>query len=464
MRTFYILLVVTSFFQFGLSQLKFEKTSHDFGNLDSDSERFIDIEVKNTGSKKEYFLSFRKPNQVVCLSNGQRIDPDSTLFIRIQANPKSLGRFNYDIEIYTSDKQHATIIRVKGNLISLPNDPLAKLQSCPDFNIRPAKAKLSSKQELITRDEKTLEPISALVYVIQNGQEIQQVPTYAKKEKVKIPIGMTHFYVVSEGYEPLDTALFVGMKSKLIILELRKRKVKTKIIVDTIIKEVTAELPPAKKSLKQELQLEEATNGEDRSPKKMAELTPSNFDSEHFMPVNVVFVVDISGSMQTSDKSNLMKYALNQLVDMLRPEDKMGIVTFATTSELLLSADEKLNKEETKNMISGLKSGGSTAGVAGLKKGLEEVEKQYLDQGKNMLIVITDGSFDLNKQGKKIVAKAGEKNISLSIVGIKTGPTTAQQLEETAKKSGGDFILIKRLVDAQHNLTEEIRRKSFKGL
>lgn len=448
------------------SQLQFEKWSHDFGNLTADSERIVDIEVKNVGKKKEYFLSFRPDRDLTCLSKGQRIDPDSTTFIRIQVNPKQVGKFNYRVEIYTSDSQEARYIQVKGNVVSLPQDPLAQLQRCPDFNQRPVKSKLASKQELLTRDQETKKLVSAQVYVIQQGREIMQVPTRAKVEQVKIPIGMTHFYATSPGYLPLDTAIFIGLESKRIELELQKKPKQTEPVQvdkEPEITEIEVKPEPAR-TLEQELKAEETKQSKEVDTTQLASLASDDFSAERFLPVNVVFVVDISGSMQQSDKANLMKYALNQLVDVLRPQDKMGIVTFATNTELLLSAQEKLSKEEIKDKIVSLKSAGSTAGVAGLKGGFEELEKNEISDGRNLLIVITDGSFEMNRQGEKVMENVKNKGYQMSFVGIKTGPTTSAQLQITARETGGSFVSIKRLADAKENLVQEIRRTCFKGL
>lgn len=466
---------------FSFAQLQFEKTSHDFGDIKADEERFVDIQVKNTGKKREYFLSFRKTTNVTCLSNGQYIEPDSTLFIRLQPNPPGKGKFSYQVEIYTSDRAEATLIQVKGNLTELPSS--MALQSCPDFNSRPPKAKLSPQMQLKVVDKLTREPVPSVTYVVQNGMEILRVNTKKSAEKVKIPIGFTLFFVKSDGYVALDTALFIGPNRDLVELELIKTPQPVIASTEPVKKdtvalsenrnpkqeEISESQPPRlttgkeDKPLKEELQqISQETSV--AAPIKLDSLPPTDFSSEHFMPLNVVFVMDVSSSMQASEKMNLAKYALNQLVDILRPEDKMGLVTFATNSELIFSADEKLSKEQVHNKISGLKADGSTAGVAGLKKGLQELEKQYLAQGRNILIVITDGGFEMNAAGEKLLQRAREKQIVMSVIGVKSGPTDAQNLTTIATNGHGTFIPINKLAQAQQNLIREIRISCFKGI
>ena len=101
------------------SQIVFDKTTYDFNEISSNSERFIDINLTNKGKKKEYILSVKKPSNVVYLVNGQFIAPDSSLTVRIQVNPTIKGRFSYDVKIFTSDKDNPTIIKLKGNLTEI---------------------------------------------------------------------------------------------------------------------------------------------------------------------------------------------------------------------------------------------------------------------------------------------------------------------------------------------------------
>ncbi|MEN9440484.1 MAG: hypothetical protein RLZ33_560, partial [Bacteroidota bacterium] len=120
-----------------VSQIQFETTKHDFGDLEPYDDHFVDIVVKNVGSKKEYLLSVKKPYDVVYLVNGQFINPDSSIIVRLQVNPKAKGRFNYEVQIFTSDKNEATIVKITGNITELPQDNLSAFTSCPDFSSRP---------------------------------------------------------------------------------------------------------------------------------------------------------------------------------------------------------------------------------------------------------------------------------------------------------------------------------------
>ena len=119
------------------SQITFEKTKHDFGDLTITSDRFVDIIVTNKTPKKEYLLSVKKPPNVVYLVNGQFMEKDGQLTVRLQVNPKNKGRFSYEVEIFTSDKDNPTVIKLTGNLTEEISTLNNSLQACPDFNSRP---------------------------------------------------------------------------------------------------------------------------------------------------------------------------------------------------------------------------------------------------------------------------------------------------------------------------------------
>jgi Ca-activated chloride channel family protein len=148
---------------------------------------------------------------------------------------------------------------------------------------------------------------------------------------------------------------------------------------------------------------------------------------------------------------------------MLRVEDRMGIVTYATDSRVLLPSTSGADKEPIKEQVTALKAGGMTAGGEGIKLGYKEAMKSYLEHGVNQIIVITDGAFNRNSDDyKKYIRKYRRKGINMSVVGIKNSENDADEMLESAKLGGGNYVPIFKLVDAQNNLKQEIRALSFR--
>ncbi|MCE3296354.1 MAG: hypothetical protein K0R65_2068 [Crocinitomicaceae bacterium] len=466
------------FSKLSFAQLVFEQTEINLGDLKSDSQRYADIEVKNTGAKKEYFLSFRRPPELVSLSKGESVMPDSMSFIRIQVNPKKKGKFEYELQVFTSDKQEATIIRVKGNFLELPDDAMAQLQNCPDFNSKPASRNPQNTVVIKTVDANFKNPVDADVFLVRNGTDIDRFKTKDGETEEKMDIGYVYFFVVSESYKSLDTSTYVSVKSKEVVLELQKDpsyKTRTAIILeDTLNKEeeraeieikVNEPKSDMRLDLAHELDQQQATS--DQTPPAIAlDSIPLNeFREEHFKPVNVVFVLDVSSSMGSNEKFDLLKFSLIQLSDLLRPQDRITLVTYASEAKVLLPAASGVEKETIRKEIKKLHASGQTAGTDGIKLGFREAEKSFISDGSNLVIVITDGAFNKSSGDYlKVIEKYNEKNILFSVVGIKNLPKDEISMREAADKGKGAYVPVFKLADAQQNLIREIRRVTFKGV
>lgn len=467
------ILIVCS--RWGFGQLSYEKTVVDFGDLNRDSQRYMDIEVKNTGKKKEYFLSFRKPPELVSLSRGETVMPDSSSFIRVQVNPRKKGKFEYELSVFTSDKQEATIIKVKGNFTELPDDAMAQFHNCPDFTSKPVRRNPQNTVLIKTIDATFKNPVDAEVFLVRNGTDINHIKTKDGVKEEKMDIGYIYFFVKAESYKNLDTSAYVSVKNSEVVLELQKdpnysmpdqqdslKKPEEKPVIAEVKEESPADM---RLDLGQQLAQEPVTNTESPSGLSLDSIPLDEFKSEHFKPVNVVFVLDVSSSMGSNEKFDLLKFSLLQLSDLLRPEDKITLVTYATEANVLLPASSGQNKETIRSEIKKLRASGQTAGMDGIKLGFKEAEKSFISEGSNMVIVITDGAFNKNNGDYlKVIEKYKEKGIVFSVVGIKNLPKDEINMREAATKGNGAYVPVFKLADARQNLIREIRRAAFKGV
>jgi Ca-activated chloride channel family protein len=459
MRFVFLVLLLLSFSS--TAQLRFEVLDYDFGILESYDDRFVDVKVSNTGVKKEYILSVKKPSDVVYIAPSDRIGPDSSMYLRFQVNPSVKGRFTYDIDVFTSDKASATRIRLSGTMNEVPSDNLSSFTACPDFSARPAGKDQKFDLTVITIDAKSRQPLSSsTVSFIQNGSPVWMKNTDKQGKIVEnASIGFSYFYAVHDGYFPEELGAYINFNRHEIIIPMRKGPV-------AIIPE--PELVATVRDTSIEIILDEQLNQEVSTsstdvPIELSTLDEDDFSTTHFKPVNVVFILDISSSMRQSEKMELMKYSLFQLIDMLRAEDRMGIVTYATDTRVLLSSTSGADKEPIKAQVSALKASGMTAGGEGIKLGYKEAMKSYLTDGVNQIIVITDGAFNRSSDDyKKYIRKYRRKGINMSVVGIKNSENDADEMLESALLGGGNYVPIFKLVDAQNNLKQEIRVLSFR--
>lgn len=467
-RLILIFLLFTSSFSFG--QIEFDKVKHDFGELESYSVRYVDIILSNKGDKQEWLLSVKKPFDVVYINSNQFIEKDSSIIVRLQVNPKTKGRFSYEVEIFTSDRADATKIKLTGSLNQVDQNGSNGLTACPNFNERPGgKDPNSFNITVVTIDKQSREELSqSTVSMLQNGRPIWTKSTNKKGIiKEDATLGLSYFYATHEGYFPAELGTYINFKRNYVVLELDRNEsvivpepVIVPVIDDTLIVEVEPE-PEIIIDVIDHIEVDTTTIAE--APPSFNDIPKDNFDEEHFNPINVVFVLDVSSSMKDADKMELMKYSLYQLSGMLRPQDKMGIVTYSSKAKVLLEPTSGANKDEINAQVEELKASGYTAGGKGIKMGYREALGGKISGGVNQVIIITDGAFNRDSDDyKRYVRKYKRKGINLSVVGIKNKEKYKEEMENAAKIGGGRYIPVYGLADAQNNLTQEIRLLTYK--
>lgn len=451
------------------AQVSFDKTKHDFGELEAYDFRFVDIVLTNEGTKKEWLLSVKKPKEVVYINSGQFIEKDSSVVLRLQVNPPRKGRFNYSVEVFTSDRSEPVIVKLTGNLKNMDQNDAPSFTSCPNFNETPGgKDPNSFKLTVVTIDKQTRETLDkSIVSLIQNGSDVWTEKTDRNgKIKKDATLGLSYFYATHEGYFPAELGAYINFKRNYFVLELERRP--EEIIPDpppipdpdtTILAE---EPPEIIIEIEDHIETDTSTYIAEVPP-SLEELDDDDFTSQNFNPINVVFVLDVSSSMKDADKMELMKFALFQLTDMLRPQDKMGIVTYSSETSVLLRPTSGGKKTEIKGKVEDLKASGFTAGGKGIKLGFAQAQRAKIEGGVNHVIIITDGAFNRDSDDyKRHVKKYARRGIHLSVVGIKNKEKDKPEMMEAANLGGGNYVPINGLADAKRNLKKEIRVLTYK--
>lgn len=443
----------------------------DYGAIDKQSKRYIDLNIGNPGNDKVYILRVEHSPEVTYRLTSDLIEPLSTVQLRIQVNPSQKGDFNYVLKLYMSDQIDPVIYRLAGTVTEeLPDDHY--LTKCPDFNAIPAGPNSLSELTIITIDKVTKEPLSkSTVSIIHNGQPSGTwITGRLGKFSEKLPPGFFYFVVSKEGYLTKEAGIYVGPEISEITIPLSQNPTydppaPTKEPIPET-QEIAQQLPPkeAQEKLNEQMANESIDTTTQKVMPELVAIPAENFDASYFKDVNVVFVLDISSSMKMGEKMDLMKYSLNQLVSKLRAQDKMGLVTYANSAEVFQASTSGDHKDELQKSISNLKPIGMTAGGKGIKLGYKEVMKSYDPNKTNMVIVITDGAFNKDSEDyQKTVQKYAKDGVVFSVVGIQTREKDAHLMEEAAHFGNGRFVPIQKLADAHSNLMQEIRIASFKG-
>ena len=163
-------------------------------------------------------------------------------------------------------------------------------------------------------------------------------------------------------------------------------------------------------------------------------------------PANLVFLVDVSGSMDAPDKLPLVKQTLRLLTEQLRPQDKVTIITYASGEKLVLEPTSGDQKDKILRVIDALQASGATAGEQAIQLAYQQAEKAMLKNGINRILLATDGDFNVGITDfstlKGMVAEKRKSGISLTTLGFGTGNYNEQLMEQLADAGDGNYSYI----------------------
>ena len=177
-------------------------------------------------------------------------------------------------------------------------------------------------------------------------------------------------------------------------------------------------------------------------------------------PANLVFLVDVSGSMTDPDKLPLVKKTLRILTEQLRPQDKVTLITYASGEQLVLPPTSGKDKDTILRAVNALEAGGATSGERALRMAYEQAEKAYVKNGINRIILATDGDFNVGVADtetlKSLVAEKRKSGISLSTLGYGTGNYNEAMMEQIADAGDGNYSYIDSEKEAKKVLRHQL--------
>jgi len=188
-------------------------------------------------------------------------------------------------------------------------------------------------------------------------------------------------------------------------------------------------------------------------------LRGKNIDKSSLPPSNLVFLIDVSGSMGAPNKLPLLKSAFNLLVNELRANDRVAIVVYAGAAGLVLESTPGNRKEAILAAIDNLEAGGSTAGGAGLKLAYNEASRNFIKGGNNRIILATDGDFNVGESSnggmERLIEEKRELGVSITVLGFGMGNVKDDKMEIIADKGNGNYSYIDNLQEARRVLVRE---------
>ena len=184
-----------------------------------------------------------------------------------------------------------------------------------------------------------------------------------------------------------------------------------------------------------------------------------DLDPHHIPPSNLVFLIDVSGSMSAANKLPLLQQSMHMLVDKLTSRDRLAIVVYAGSDRIVLPPTAGDKTKELKDAISALSSGGSTHASSGILTAYNLARQSFMPGGNNRIILASDGDFNVGVTSRdeleRLVTRERESGVYLTVLGFGMGNYHDDTMEILADKGNGNYSYIDTLLEAKKVLSKE---------
>lgn len=174
---------------------------------------------------------------------------------------------------------------------------------------------------------------------------------------------------------------------------------------------------------------------------------------------NLVFLIDVSGSMDEENKLPLLRESLKIMIRRLRPQDRISIVTYSSSTGVALDSVPGTKKEKIEAAIDNLEAGGSTAGGAGLELAYSVAKRNFIRSGNNRILLCTDGDFNVGVSStaelERMVEERRKDGVYLTVLGFGMGNYKDSRMETLADKGNGSYAYVDNLLEAKKVLGNE---------
>ncbi len=510
----------TFFFAVTLSAQKKEikfKSNFDLGMVDNWNGKPVIFTFTNTTNRDIRVFVSHWGNKAVDIEYPIKpVPPGADGEILVYCYPFEPGSFSHEIPIYLDED--AYLLKIKGKIKSfdpsyspgcpgsIPQTPKVskkekECKDCPlsDFVEIPYNFKEQAIVVIDAQNKKFIKEPS-----IQVLDEIGNTDNFIAKEngmlKLRLKHGKYSIKVRKEGYQYKEVlAQFNDTTDELIVLLDRtgqqneeevwaykedkprkekedkpaKRKSSTEFFFESEVDKARQERYAREKK---ELLDQRRENRLDRKAEKERERAEERRneqfyveESDYLSPElykanNIVFLLDVSKSMEQNNKLPVLKNSMKRLTAVLRDIDKVTVIAYSNRAEVILPGIRSDNKEQIFDALDQLEAGGGTRGIVGIETAYQYIENNYIKDGNNQIILATDGEFkETGSDMKKInsmIRKNMRKGILLSVIGFGQNPDASKVMKRLAYSGKGNYVNILPHTNVETILVNEIKTNS----
>ncbi len=453
MRSVVLLFFLQWFVLSSWSQIEFGDNPFDLGVITAAGSDYADIPVKNIGNEKIFIFRTDADKRFQIHYSSKTLLPDSTVYIRILFTPDKKGIIHEKLPVHFSHLEEPVILKLHGYCEEVPQ---SNAIACPSFQQQNINTSLEHDFTVMVVDEQTNDPIEdATVIFVRNGVKTETITTNRKGQHTqKQELGYYYFIANHEEYNSNEMGTYINRKNNLVIIPLKRKE---ELLADVPDIEVEESTEPEEIEKPEEVEVVEADT-----------LTDENYVEEYpdfpladYRPNNIVFLVDVSSSMNFGGKIDLLKASMIELTKILRPIDKITLVAYASNAEVILETTSVEDSDTLISIIQSLKPKGMTAGGEGMKLAYTKACNAEIPDGNNQIIMATDGVFNMGEENvNKLARKYHKKGVTISVIGIKNREFHMESMRQLSQDGGGNYVNIENFEQAQSTLIEEIKTQS----
>ncbi len=490
--------------------------NHNFGKVKEWNNPIFTTTYTNTSGQLQFFLPTNYSADYRINFEKDMLQPGESTTVQMQYFTEEFGRFSKQIKVYISSQDDPLIFTLSGHIVSI--DPSA-FTMCPrienvdlgyggGFNHNVKVLDAATKEPVrdfeitILTDNSTERFKSSTSQVILRRERPDRYTFEIDKEEYKIAkkqvyvnrnTAETVIYLEREKREDSDYFDFdksedTPLEEVITATTVEETLEETMPIVedepDVIIAETTPTIPEVITSTNipedEELIEEEVITSTVDKPKEtppsvtppkpapeVGDFTTDGLLTSKYAFNHIIFLIDVSGSMNHETKLPLLKYSMYQMINVLRPEDRVSIITYSTEPTVLVRSISGANKDVLKEAIGSLEAKGQSFGSDGVQVAYDIANDNFIPDGNNEIILASDGVFTMENEAvntwrleRNIAKQMSDNNIRLSSIGFGKAKNALSFLHDLSDKGEGSFITIKSEEQAQTILIENMMKHS----
>ncbi len=464
-----VLIISSSFFLFAaqaqIKDVRVAPQQYDFGEVQKWKNPPAVFEIFNRGNKPLVFLPTFPQDDLLIELPEKPVAPNTSALVKLYYYTDKPGSFHRKARLFINISEQPIELVIEGNILSFDENALV---ACPTLTPKTFSETQSFIQDILVIDKNTRKPIEGVeVRIVGNNKEYKSLTASSGMVGTKIMLGLHDVMLSKQDYKPELRIFYLNKNTGLLTIEMEKAIPEE--IKDIIVQAETMEfeeIETAKEDAKESVTVRKTEAGIPTTLIK-SEIEPAAQEllpKERYSANNIVFLVDVSGSMRDRDKLPLLKVSMINLVEELRDIDKLSLVTYATNAEVIIAGVNADKKGQINPRIDSLKSYGWTNSVKGMEAAYYLAEKNYVFNGNNQIILATDGLFNNPSFDEKalfdLVKQQAAQGIKLSIIGFGDDVKAQRLMKKLAAAGQGNYFQISSENDMA--LIREIQQQSGK--